>query len=114
MSETVAQDPRTLTFRVTGAASVARIEPLLLNRDQGSRREAIWSRAGGSGAGGGRGDPGSPRLDFVWETTVTKEQRQQHRNARVLNRLSGAQVRLLHPSSAARKPQALAVHISLL
>lgn len=87
-----------LTFRVTGAASVARLEPLLLIHDRGNRRQAVWRRAPGSDKGGGNSSPAaatsSGQLDFVWETTVTKDQHQQHRNARVLNRLSGSQVRL--------------------
>lgn len=87
----------TLTFRVTGAASVARLEPLLLNRTRGDGRTAIWRRALSSGGGSGNSPATScsAQLDFVWETTATKEQRQQHRNARVLNRLNGAQVRHL-------------------
>lgn len=79
-----------LSFRVTGAASVARLEPLLLAGDwrhMGQRVE--WSRVpgrdGGSAAGG-------DRIDFVWETTVLKQQLMEHRNATILNRLSGAQV----------------------
>eukprot|EP00752_Nemacystus_decipiens_P008983 g8020.t1 len=83
-----------LTFRVTGAASVARLEPLLLNHNRRSRRQAVWRRAVSSGEGGGNSSPAaaSAQLDFVWETTVTKDQHEQHRSARVLNRLSGAQV----------------------
>lgn len=86
----------TLFFRVTGAASVARLEPLLLNR-QWRGGGVKWSpvRAGAEtvavGPRGDRDDRTSV-LDFVWETTVTKDQRRQHRSARVLNRLSGAQV----------------------
>lgn len=84
----------TLTFRVTGAASVARLEPLLLDhKDRGNRRrQATWSRALNSGGDGGSNSTAGARLDFVWETTVSKLRHQQHRNARVLNRLSGAQV----------------------
>lgn len=78
-----------LTFRVTGAASVARFEPLLLGREWGGGH-AIWSPPTSSASG-----QGASAIDFVWETTVTKCQRQQHRSARVLNRLVGAQVRPL-------------------
>ena len=86
----------TLTFRVTGAASVARLEPLLLNHNRGNRQQVVWRRALSSNECGANGSPAatSAQLDFVWETTVTKDQHQQHRGARVLNRLSGAQVRL--------------------
>lgn len=84
----------TLTFRVTGAASAARLEPLLLNHDQGDPRKMIWRPALSNGDSNGKSPATSATLDFVWETTVTKEQHLQHRNARVLNRLSGAQVRL--------------------
>ncbi|CAN0326658.1 unnamed protein product, partial [Hapterophycus canaliculatus] len=84
----------TLTFRVTGAASVARLEPLLLDQDEGKVWQARWSRAVDND--GEDGDSGSHlnggRIDFVWETTVKKEEVRRHRNARVLNRLSGAQV----------------------
>ncbi|CAM9431262.1 unnamed protein product [Pylaiella littoralis] len=87
--------PCTLTFRVTGAASVARLEPLLLDHDhrRGNGRLVTWTRARKSGgdAGGNNNDLGA-RLDFVWETTVSKLRHKQHRNARVLNRLGGAQV----------------------
>lgn len=90
--------PCTLTFRVTGAASVARLEPLLLDHDhrRGNGRLVTWTRARKSGgdAGGNNNDLGA-RLDFVWETTVSKLRHKQHRNARVLNRLSGAQVCLV-------------------
>eukprot|EP00903_Cladosiphon_okamuranus_P010040 g9520.t1 len=89
----------TLTFRVTGAASVARLEPLLLNRNRGSRRQAVWRRALVSDGDGGNGSPAAAaaaaaagQLDFVWETTVTKDKHRLHRSARVLNRLSGSQV----------------------
>lgn len=71
-----------LSFRITGSASVARLEPLLLAREWSGGR-ATWSPAIMSG---------SSVIDFVWETTVTKARREQHRNARVLNRLSGSQV----------------------
>lgn len=89
-----------LTFRVTGAASVARLEPLLLNHHQEDRRKGIWHRALSSGGGGGNSPASNAQLDFVWETTVTKEQHQQHRNARVLNRLNGAQVPLSYLNEA--------------
>lgn len=88
----------TLTFRVTGAASVARLEPLLLDLDHhpGSCGPATWMRASESGGdGGGNNNASGARLDFVWETTVSKLRHKQHRNARVLNRLSGAQVCLV-------------------
>ncbi|CAM9903066.1 unnamed protein product [Ectocarpus sp. 6 AP-2014] len=75
----------TLTFRVTGASSVARLEPLLLGQGGRNQRPTIWSRSLDSGDDG-------VRVDFVWETTVTKQQQRRHRDARVLNRLSGAQV----------------------
>lgn len=75
----------TLTFRVTGASSVARLEPLLLDQGGRNQRPTIWLRSLDSGDDGAR-------IDFVWETTVTKQQQQRHRDARVLNRLSGAQV----------------------
>lgn len=96
----------TLSFRVTGAASVARLHPLLLGR-QWYGGAVAWMLAARDGAevvagrGGSDGDDGdgcNGKLcvpDFVWETTVTKDQRQRHRSARVLNRLSGAQVRIL-------------------
>lgn len=74
-----------LTFSITGAASIARLEPLLLG-DQWAGKKVTWSPAetdGGSTGG----------TDFVWETTVRKKDREAHRKARVLNRLSGAQVR---------------------
>lgn len=83
---------QTLTFRVTGAASVARLEPLLLDQDEGGRWQPKWSRAVDDGGDDGSGANGG-RIDFVWETTVRKEEVRRHRNARVLNRLSGAQVR---------------------
>lgn len=86
-----ASDASRLSFRVTGAASVARLEPLLLtggSRHMGQRVE--WSRAPGVD-GGSAAD--CNRIDFVWETTVLKQQLKEHRNATVLNRLSGAQVR---------------------
>ncbi|CAM9937662.1 unnamed protein product [Discosporangium mesarthrocarpum] len=93
---------RTLSFRITGAASVKRIEPLL-QRDLGHR--IAWSQPEASGPrkindgrdpleeGGGLSSGGGrfKCLDFVWETTVTKEWKDAHRAARVLNRLSGAQ-----------------------
>lgn len=78
---------RTLTFIVTGAASIARLEPLLVQGDWESRRRIKWSRASAGDAG-----CAGARIDFVWETTVSKRQHREHRNARVLNRLSGAQV----------------------
>ncbi len=110
-----AEDPRLLTFRVTGAASVARLEPLLLSHDQESRRKTVWCRAGSRAGDEGENDPrAAARLDFVWETTVTKEQQEQHRAARVLNRLSGAQVRLLYRYSAPKHTKALALHFSVL
>lgn len=80
-----------LTFRVTGAASIARLEPLLLGDNWGGKR-ATWSPAkndGGITAGGS--------IDLVWETTVSKKDREEHRKGRVLNRLSGAQVRVNQP-----------------
>lgn len=108
------EDPRTLTFRVTGAASVARLEPLLLSHDQESRRKTVWCRAGSRAGDKGERDPrGAARLDFVWETTATKEQQPQHRAARVLNRLSGAQVRLLYRYEAEKHEKALAVRFFL-
>lgn len=70
---------------------MARLEPLLLGEDLGHTRQRVeWSRApGGDGGSAGGGD----RIDFVWETTVLKQQLKEHRNATILNRLSGAQVR---------------------
>lgn len=88
----------TLTFRVTGAASVARLEPLLLHREEGDLRQAKWLRAGDGGGDGGS-SPNGGRIDFVWETTVKKLEARRHRNSRVLNRLSGAQVRRFHDPS---------------
>lgn len=82
----------TLTFRVTGASSVARLEPLLLGQGGRNQRPTTWSRSLDSSDDGAR-------IDFVWETTVTKQHQQRHRDARVLNRLSGAQVGLLLYSS---------------
>lgn len=81
--------PFDLTFRVTGATSVARLEPLLLGRHWGERHRLTWWRALNGDSGGA---VNSASIDFVWETTVSKQQRVEHRNARVLNRLSGAQV----------------------
>lgn len=96
LSLSPASTSTTLFFRVTGAAAVARLEPLLLNRPwQGggvrwspARTEAETVGVGPHGNRNGRAGV----LDFVWETTVTKDRRRQHRSARVLNRLSGAQV----------------------
>lgn len=96
----------TLSFLVTGAASVARLHPLLLGR-QWYGGAVAWMSAAADGAevvdgrGVSNGDDGNGCNgkicvpDFVWETTVTKDQRQRHRSARVLNRLNGAQVRVL-------------------
>ncbi|CAM9493544.1 unnamed protein product [Scytosiphon promiscuus] len=81
----------TLTFRVTGAASVARLEPLLLDQDEGDPSQAKWTRAVDD-HGDDEKSPTGGRIDFVWETTVMKHQVQRHRKSRVLNRLSGAQV----------------------
>lgn len=81
----------TLTFRVTGEASVARLEPLLLDQDWSQRMRIAWFRANDEGSGGEGHDDGAS-IDFVWETIATKNQRAQHRRAAVLNRLSGAQV----------------------
>lgn len=73
---------------------MARLEPLLLGREwrnRGQRVEWLWATGGGGNGGGG--SVAGPRIDFVWETTVAKQRRKDHRNATVLNRLSGAQVR---------------------
>lgn len=81
------------TFRITGAASVARLEPLLLARDWNHSHRVVWSRASDGSDGDGGAGAGLSSIDFVWETTVSKLHRMEHRSARVLNRLSGAQVR---------------------
>ncbi|CAM9554675.1 unnamed protein product [Choristocarpus tenellus] len=91
-----------LSFRITGPASVKRIQPLL-RRNWGGY-EVVWSQRGMSACprkGRGaeekdevvrKGGFVEGELDFVWETTVSKDWKEAHRAARVLNRLSGAQI----------------------
>lgn len=81
---------QTLTFRVTGAAAIARLNPLLLGREWGGGR-LMWTQST-LGAVDCDETGGGNAIDFVYETTVTKALRKQHRRAKVLNRLSGAQV----------------------
>ena len=83
---------RTMTFRVTGAASVARLDPLLLHGDWERGKGVAWVRADDKVSGAEDCDDAATSIDFVWETVATKHQRAQHRKAVVLNRLSGAQV----------------------
>lgn len=71
---------------------MARLEPLLLDQDWLQQLGIVWVRANDEGSGG-EGHDVSASIDFVWETIATKNQRAQHREAAVLNRLSGAQVR---------------------
>lgn len=82
-----------LTFRVTGAASMARLEPLLLENQKWAKARLSWSRANIQPDKCAEGARETRPIDFVYETSVTKELREEHQKARVLNRLCGAQVR---------------------
>lgn len=81
-----------LIFKITGAASVARLEPLLLRRDWIPHRWKRWRDESENYRRSSTPSDSRACVDFVWETTVTKSQRMDHRMARVLNRLNGAQV----------------------
>ncbi|KAG5185596.1 hypothetical protein JKP88DRAFT_354120 [Tribonema minus] len=74
---------RRLRYRVTGAGAVSRIRPVL-DTDSVCREGCTveWQEASSP----------DERLDFVYETTVTKDWQAAHRGAVVLNRLCGSVV----------------------
>lgn len=68
---------RTLTYRVTGAQSIDRIDPLLKSLDNFD-----WTSINDS----------TTALDFVWETACKVADRNQHSEARILNRLHNSKI----------------------
>ena len=77
MSSSSGTGRRTLSYRVTGLQSIDRIDPILKSFD-----EFDWISVNQS----------TKALDFVWETTCTVIQRNQHIEARILNKLHNSQI----------------------
>ena len=77
MSSSSGTGRRTLSYRVTGLQSIDRIDPILQSFD-----EFDWISINHS----------TKALDFVWETTCTVIQRNQHIEARILNKLHNSQI----------------------